>query len=117
MREPYTPSELKAWAWLMALPRIDWKERGVRASNQQVLIRLLPGKLGATSGAPGVEVLLSHPDTPKRVKGTGNSLMEAATRAHEELWAEGVRIYGPGWAPSAGKGPTDYVGTFTAPPR
>ena len=84
--------EQAALFWLLALDRLDWKTCSRRQCNEQVLIRLIPGKLHECSGAPMVEVLVSHPAVPgKRFKGTGNSLYEAVDQVHRELWRAGVR--------------------------
>jgi hypothetical protein len=90
----------------MSLPRLDWKKTNRISLDQQILVRMSPGKITETMGAPLVSILVSHPDTDKRIKGTGNSLMQAVMDVHTGLWNAGVRLHGPHWPEVAGANPS-----------
>lgn len=92
---PTDEGEARAWAWLMMLQRIAWQSHSPQAVRDQVLVRLVPGVLGASRNAPGVEVLVSYPAMEGRARGTGNSLLEAVVRLHSDLWNKGVRLPWP----------------------
>ena len=80
--------ELKAWLWLLDLPRLDYKEE---STDQQIIIRVCPGKLHETSGAPLVHVSCKHPKLAKRIRGSGNSLCHAVGVMQSKLWRQGIK--------------------------
>lgn len=90
----------------MSLPRLDWKETKRVSMDQQVLVRMSPGKIHTSPGAPFVSVLISHPSVSGRFKGTGNTLMQAAAEAHRRLWDAGVLLHGPDWPDVEGENPS-----------
>jgi len=87
--------EARAWLWLQQLERIPWETTPPRQYGQQVVIRMLPGSLGAGKGEPWVRISARHPAIERRVKGSGNSLAEAADRLHRALWELGVELDWP----------------------
>ena len=83
--------EGKALIWLLNLPRIDNSEnKGFTYMTNQISINACPGaqRFGAS---PMIKLLVSHPDTKKRVRSTGNSLFEAVMDAHRRLWDLGIK--------------------------
>lgn len=87
-----TDTERQAWQWLLALPRLDWRKHGFRKTDQQVMIRICPGRLGALSGAPLIHVHVSFPGLKARIRGTGNNLYHAVERIHHYLWEKGIHL-------------------------
>jgi|SRR5580658_6180705 len=88
--------EMEAWAWLLNLPRmVIGKKMTLRQWRQwenQIRIRVCPGKLYTNKGAPMIKITARHPQSKKRFLGTGNSLRQAADRLHGEFWRAGIQL-------------------------
>lgn len=90
-------TELSAWLWLMALPRVEIPESltGRKARelfDRQIKITACPGKLHVNCGAPMIKVSILVPGLKERVTGSGNSLYAACDRAQSEAWHAGVEL-------------------------
>lgn len=78
--------EITAWRWLLALPRLDYKTHSWQQQKNQIVVRMCPGTLAASQGAPMVYLSISYPGLKKRIITSGNSLYDAAHKAHQDLW-------------------------------
>ncbi len=91
-------SELTAYLWLLALPRIEeWPPEACAAKirelvDRQVKIFLCPGALHATAGAPLVRLCVLFPGKLERVSASGNDLYTACDRLQAAAWAVGVKL-------------------------
>lgn len=87
--------EARAWAWLLAIERLDWEKVGGKKLDNQVLINMCPGELGPNAGAPGVHVSVAHPQLRERVIGQGNSLAVAVNNVWKKMKTQGVELPEP----------------------
>lgn len=90
-------TELSAWVWLLNLPRPKIPARASRTwwrhqHDRQLLLAVVPGKLGANNGAPGVRISAWLPGIPKRVTGSGNDLYQACERLQADAWRAGLKL-------------------------
>ena len=90
--------EMRALKWLLNLRRLDYKKVGFKRCDNQIIVRILPGKLEANQGAPGFKVSIALPYMDKRVVESGTSLFMAVDRLHRALWHKGIRLPGVNWS-------------------
>lgn len=80
--------EIVAWRWLLLIPRLDYKTHSWEQQRNQIIVRLIPGTLAASSGAPMIYVSIAYPGVKKRIVTSGNSLYDAVHKAQANLWMD-----------------------------
>lgn len=86
--------ELRAWRWLMSLPRLPFDPAHPKRDLRQFQLRVSPAlpNHGPADGLGLVEILARFPGSDALLRGHGNTLSQACKQLHGEAWRVGIQL-------------------------